>query len=75
MNRLLIVYHSLTGGARQMAQAAGAGAAHEPQIVVQFETAAQATPGALLEAQGYLFGTRHFLICTGPSGGSDFETK
>jgi multimeric flavodoxin WrbA len=55
MNRLLIVYHSLTGGTRQMAQAASAGAALEPEITVQFETAAKATPDALLEAQGYLF--------------------
>ena len=41
MNRLLIVYHSLTGGTRQMARAAGAGAALEPEITVQFETAAK----------------------------------
>jgi multimeric flavodoxin WrbA len=55
MNKLLIVYHSLTGGARQMAQAARVGAAREPHITVQFEAASQATPDALLAAQGYLF--------------------
>jgi multimeric flavodoxin WrbA len=55
MNTLLIVYHSLTGGTRQMAEAAGAGAAQEPEIAVRLETAIGATPEALLEAQGYLF--------------------
>ena len=55
MNKLLIVYHSLTGGAVQMAQAASAGAAQEPQVVVQCEAAAQVMPDALLAAQGYLF--------------------
>ncbi len=38
-----------------MAEAAGAGAAQEPEIAVKLETAAKATPDALLEAQGYLF--------------------
>jgi NAD(P)H-dependent FMN reductase len=52
---LLIVYHSLTGGARQMAEAARAGAALEPEILVRLVTAASATPDALLEAQGFLF--------------------
>jgi multimeric flavodoxin WrbA len=55
MNRLLIVYHSLTGGTRQMAQAAAAGAGREPAIIVQLETAATATADHTISAQGYLF--------------------
>jgi multimeric flavodoxin WrbA len=55
VNTLLIIYHSITGGARQMAEAAHAGAAEEPEILVRLETAASATPDALLETQGYLF--------------------
>jgi len=55
MDTLVIIYHSLTGGAWQMAEAARAAAAQEPGIAVRFETAARATPDALLEAQGYLF--------------------
>ena len=39
---LLIVYHSLTGGTRQMAEAARAGAAAEPAVSVRLLHAAQA---------------------------------
>lgn len=52
---LLIVYHSLTGGTLQMARAAAAGAATTTNITVQFLTATQAGPAALLAADGYLF--------------------
>ena len=55
MKRLLIVYHTLTGGTAQMARAAAAGAAREPAIEVRVETAVVAGPEALLEADGYLF--------------------
>src|SRR5579863_4744771 len=55
MDRLLIVYHSLTGGARQMAQAAAAGATSEPDITVQLQAAADATAEHVLGAQAYLF--------------------
>lgn len=55
MDRLLIVYHSLTGGARQMAQAAAAGATREPDITVQLQAAADATAEHVLGAQAYLF--------------------
>lgn len=55
MERLLIVYHSLTGGSRQMAEAAAAGARREPGISVQLLTAATAAAEQVLGAQGYLF--------------------
>jgi len=55
MKQLLIVYHSRTGGARQMAQAAAAGAAHEPTVTVRLETAPVSGPEALLEANAYAF--------------------
>lgn len=54
---LLIVYHSLTGGTRQMAEAARAGAAAEPAVSVRLLRAAQAGPDDVLAAQGYLFAT------------------
>lgn len=54
---LLIVYHSLTGGTRQMAEAAAAGAASESDVAVRLLHAAQAGPADVLSAQGYLFAT------------------
>lgn len=54
---LLIVYHSLTGGAQQMAEAARAGAATENGVVVRLLHAAQAGPTDVLAADGYLFAT------------------
>ena len=54
---LLIVYHSMTGGARQMAEAAQAGAAEEGGIAVRLRHAAQAGPDDVLAADGYLFAT------------------
>ncbi|MBT3141173.1 flavodoxin family protein [Phaeobacter gallaeciensis] len=53
MAELLIVYHSRTGGSRQMAQAAAAGA--EGEAVVTLFSADQAGPDDLLRADGYLF--------------------
>ncbi|WP_108861667.1 flavodoxin family protein [Ruegeria sp. Alg231-54] len=53
MAQLLIVYHSRTGGARQMAQAAAAGARDEAETVLK--TADQATPEDLLAADGFIF--------------------
>jgi multimeric flavodoxin WrbA len=55
MKRLLIVYHTLTGGTAQMAQAAAAGAARESAVEVLVQTAFAAGPEALLDADGYLF--------------------
>ena len=55
MKQLLIVYHSYTGGTRQMAQAAAQGAAREPTVVVKFTTAAETDAESMLKADGYLF--------------------
>jgi len=55
MPTLLIVYHSATGGTRQMAEAARAGAITETTVTTILLPAAQATPSDLLSAQGYLF--------------------
>ncbi|WP_026435894.1 flavodoxin family protein [Acidovorax sp. JHL-9] len=54
---LLIVYHSLTGGTRQMAEAVRAGAALEGGCQVRLLHAAQAGPADVLAAQGYVFAT------------------
>lgn len=53
MAQLLIVYHSRTGGSRQMAETAAA-AAHEEAATV-LKAADQAGPEDLLQADGYLF--------------------
>jgi len=55
MKTLLIVYHSLTGGTRQMAEAAAAGAAAESGVAVRLLQAAAAGPGDVLAADGYIF--------------------
>ncbi|MDB5931340.1 MAG: flavodoxin/nitric oxide synthase [Polaromonas sp.] len=54
---LLIVYHSMTGGTRQMAEAARAGAASETSIVVRLLHASQAGPDDVLAADGSIFAT------------------
>ncbi|MFW8593610.1 flavodoxin family protein [Cribrihabitans neustonicus] len=53
MAELLIVYHSLTGGSRQMAEAAADAARDE--ITVTLKTAAEAGPEDLMRASGYIF--------------------
>ena len=55
MKQLLIVYHSYTGGTRQMAQAAAQGAAREPTVAVKLTTAAETDAESMLKADGYLF--------------------
>ncbi len=55
MKTLLIVWHSRTGGARQMAEAAARAAAGEPETAVRSLGAADAMPDDLLAAHGYLF--------------------
>jgi NAD(P)H-dependent FMN reductase len=57
MKRLLIVFHSKTGGTLQMAQAAAAGAGSEPEVAVNFIHAAGAGPDEMLEAGAYIFAT------------------
>jgi multimeric flavodoxin WrbA len=57
MKTLLIVYHSLTGGTRQMAAAAASGAAIEREIATRLLTAMDAEPDDVLAADGYIFAT------------------
>jgi NAD(P)H-dependent FMN reductase len=57
MKTLLIVFHSLTGGARQMAEAAAAGASCEPEATVRLLTATSTTSADVLAADGYIFAT------------------
>ena len=54
---LLVVYHSMTGGTRQMVEAACAGAADEPGVLVRLLQAAEACPGDVLQADAYVFAT------------------
>lgn len=53
MAELLIVYHSRTGGSRQMAQAATSGARDE--ISTRLMKAAEAGPDDVMHADGYIF--------------------
>lgn len=53
MTRLLILFHSRTGGAAAMAEAAREAASAEAETVLL--RAGEATPEDLLAAQGYLF--------------------
>ena len=57
MKTLLIVWHSLTGGSAQMAQAAAEGARTETEVAVRLLAATQAGPEDLLAADGVLFVT------------------
>ncbi|HYS13079.1 MAG TPA: NAD(P)H-dependent oxidoreductase [Burkholderiaceae bacterium] len=66
MKRLLIVWHSMTGGAAQMASAAASGArasapveagAEEVPVAVQLQPARYTTAEDVLAADGYLFVT------------------
>jgi len=57
LKSLLIVYHSLTGGTRQMAEAARQGAISEAGVSVQMLHASQADAGHVLAADGLVFAT------------------
>ena len=57
MKGLLVVYHSMTGGAQQMARAAAEAATDEGGVDVRLRHAAEAGPDDVLAAQGYLFAT------------------
>src|ERR1700691_2996027 len=57
MKTLLIVYHSMTGGTLQMAQAAAAGARSEPALRVSLLCAGDAGAADVLHADGYIFAT------------------
>lgn len=55
MKTLLIIWHSRTGAARAMAEAAADGASREPGAAVRLTEAAQAGSADLLAADGYIF--------------------
>jgi NAD(P)H-dependent FMN reductase len=57
MKTLLIVYHSMTGGTRQMVGAADAAARAEPEVRVRTMTAVAVQPADVLGADGFLFAT------------------
>ncbi len=57
MKQILIVYHSMTGGTRQMAEAALAGAVAEPGVQARLLHASQAQPADVLAADAYVFAT------------------
>jgi len=57
MKTLLIVYHSLTGGTQQMAEAAEQAARKEEGVTVRLLRAPDAVPEDLLAADGYIFAT------------------
>jgi multimeric flavodoxin WrbA len=61
MRRLLIVWHSATGGTALMAQAAAAAARAEPDIDVKLRRASEAGAADVLSAEGYLFATPETL--------------
>jgi multimeric flavodoxin WrbA len=55
MKTLLIVFHSRTGGTRQMAEAAARGARTEASVVVRLLSAGEADGDDVLGADGYVF--------------------
>jgi multimeric flavodoxin WrbA len=55
MKSLLIVYHSMTGAAEQLARAAADGAGSEADLQTRLLRAPQAQPHDVLTADGYLF--------------------
>ena len=57
MKTLLIVYHSMTGGTRQMADAAAQAARREPDLATRMVPARDAAAEDVLGADGYLFAT------------------
>ena len=61
MKTLLIVFHSLTGGTRQMAEAAFRGAVSEAGVHVRLLQAPDAGPEDVLAADGYIFATPESL--------------
>jgi multimeric flavodoxin WrbA len=57
MKPLLIIYHSMTGGTQQMAQAAASGAGAEPAVHVSLLRAEDARAEDVLSAGGLIFAT------------------
>lgn len=54
---LLVVYHTMTGGSQQMAEATAAGARTEAALQVRLLRAVDAGPDDVLGADGYVFAT------------------
>jgi multimeric flavodoxin WrbA len=57
MKKLLIIFNTMTGGTKQMAQAAADGAASEAEIQVTRMHASKAGATEVLEADGFIFAT------------------
>jgi multimeric flavodoxin WrbA len=57
LKNLLIVYHSMTGGTRQMAEAAARGAAQEAGVRTSLLRAHETQPEHVVAADGYVFAT------------------
>lgn len=57
MKTLLIVYHSMTGGTRQMVEALVDGAGREPGTKTRLLHATMAKPEDVIAADGYVFAT------------------
>ncbi len=55
MKQLLIIFHSITGGSEQIAQAVAQGARKEPAIEVVLMHAQRVQPEHLRSASGYIF--------------------
>jgi multimeric flavodoxin WrbA len=57
MKTLLIVYHTMTGGTQQMAEAAADAARAQSGVAVKLQRASETSPDDVLAADGYLFAT------------------
>ncbi|KVW44123.1 NAD(P)H-dependent oxidoreductase [Burkholderia ubonensis] len=57
MKTLLIVYHTMTGGTRQMAEAAASAAREQAGVSVRLQRADETGPDDVLAADAYLFAT------------------
>jgi multimeric flavodoxin WrbA len=55
MKRLSIIWHSMTGGSKALAEAAATGARNGGNVQVELVAAAEAQPDMLLSADGYIF--------------------
>lgn len=55
MKRLAIIWHSMTGGSKALAEAAASGAANASGVETLLLHADDASPQTLLEADGYIF--------------------
>lgn len=55
--RLLVVYHSMTGGTAQMVKAFAEGANEEPAVVIDYRQASDTNASHVLQAHGLVFAT------------------